>query len=457
MSKILIVDDDNAICRTLEIHFQSQNHEVTIRHSVEDALAILAQDNPDVMILDIRMAGMSGLEGLPLFKAQLPDLRIIMITAFHDMASTIEAMQKGADEYIHKPLDLDEIDQAVNNALQYQKQQSGSGIDVPMESGYSDFNLVGSSSAMREIFKTIGRVADTSASVLITGESGTGKEMVAQAIHNASGRRDGAFVAINCAALVDNLLESEMFGHKRGAFTGAVKDQPGKFELASNGTLFLDEVGELSQTIQAKLLRVLQERQFTPVGGSHTLTTDARIIAATNVNLEQAMARGEFREDLFYRLQIVTMHLPPLRERKTDLVELVQHLMGRINKDLGRNVSSISLEAMACINNYHWPGNIRELQNQLTKAVALCNGDVLTADLLPGHISEHMASADDGAGAALPGDPATQSLEQMERYHVEQVLERTQWHRGKACEILGISRPKLQRMISNYGLIEPEH
>ncbi|WP_432471337.1 sigma-54-dependent transcriptional regulator [Amphritea sp. HPY] len=451
MSTILIVDDDNAICRTLEMHFQSQAHGVQIRHSVEEALEHLSGDNPDVMILDIRMAGMSGLEGLPLFKQQLPDLRIIMITAFHDMSSTIEAMQKGADEYIHKPLDLDEIDQAVANALQYQQQQSDSGIDIPLDTGYGEYNLVGSSSAMREIFKTIGRVADTTASVLITGESGTGKEMVARAIHNASDRRNGAFVAINCAALVDSLLESEMFGHKRGSFTGAVKDQLGKFELASDGTLFLDEVGELSPSIQAKLLRVLQERQFTPVGAGQPQHTNARIIAATNVNLEQAMAKGAFREDLFYRLQIVNMHLPPLRERKSDLVELVQTLMSGINKDLGRRVNTISLEAMGCINTYHWPGNVRELQNLLTKAVALCKGDVLTQDLLPVHLSE-------GVELAVPAaaeETASLSLQDMERYHVEQVLERTSWHRGKACEILGVSRPRLQRMIANYELTEP--
>lgn len=448
MSKILIVDDDQAICRTLQIHFQHQGHTVETCQGVEAGLALLDRYPADVLVLDIRMAGMSGLEGLPLFKARRPSLRIIMITAFHDMQSTIEAMQRGADEYIHKPLDLDEIDQAVGTALNYQRQHSSSGIEIPREPKAGAFNLVGSSHGMRDIFKTIGRVASTRAAVLINGESGTGKEMVARAIHHASDRRQGPFVAINCAALVDGLLESEMFGHKRGAFTGAVKDQPGKFELACQGTLFLDEVGELSQATQAKLLRVLQEQEYTPLGGCQPCHTDARIIAATNVDLPAAMASGAFREDLFYRLQVVNVSLPPLRERKGDLVELVQTLMARINKELGRNVHTLSLEAMAALNNYHWPGNVRELQNVLTKAVALCNGELLTPDLLPEEVQQARA-----APAVIEVEPDWGlSLQDMERVHVEQVLERTGWHKGQACEILGISRPRLQRMIVSYGL-----
>ncbi len=448
MSKILIVDDDQAICRTLQIHFQHQNHQVETCHAVAAGLARLEDYPADVLVLDIRMAGMSGLEGLPLFKARRPALRIIMITAFHDMQSTIEAMQRGADEYIHKPLDLDEIDQAVGTALNYQRQQGNSGIEIPREPRIGAFNLVGSSQAMREIFKTIGRVASTRAAVLINGESGTGKEMVARAIHHASDRRQGPFVAINCAALVDGLLESEMFGHKRGAFTGAVKDQPGKFALASSGTLFLDEVGELSQATQAKLLRVLQEQEYTPLGGCQPCHTDARIIAATNADLPAAMAGGGFREDLFYRLQVVNVTLPPLRERKGDLVELVQTLMARINKELGRNVRTLSLEAMAALNNYHWPGNVRELQNMLTKAVALCNGDLLTPDLLPGYVTGNS----EPAGVIDSVFNQSLSLQDIERVHVEQVLERTGWHKGHACEILGVSRPRLQRMIVSYGL-----
>ncbi len=448
MSNILIVDDDQAICRTLQIHFQHLGHEVEICHGVEAGLALLEGYVADVLVLDICMAGMSGLEGLPLFKALRPALRIIMITAFHDMQSTIEAMQRGADEYIHKPLDLDEIDQAVGMALNYQRQHGSSGIEIPREPKAGAFNLVGSSHGMRDIFKTIGRVASTRAAVLIQGESGTGKEMVARAIHHASDRRQGPFVAINCAALVDGLLESEMFGHKRGAFTGAVKDQPGKFALASNGTLFLDEVGELSQATQAKLLRVLQEQEYTPLGGCQPCHTDARIIAATNVDLPAAMASGAFREDLFYRLQVVNISLPPLRERKGDLVELVQTLMARINKELGRNVHTLSLEAMAALNNYHWPGNVRELQNMLTKAVALCNGELLTPDLLPEYVQQTLALP-----AKMEAQPNWDlSLQDMERVHVEQVLERTGWHKGQACEILGISRPRLQRMIVSYGL-----
>ncbi|WP_271273159.1 sigma-54-dependent transcriptional regulator [Aliamphritea hakodatensis] len=457
MNSILIVDDDHAICRTLEIHFGSIGHQVAIRHSVEEGLEWLNHNSADVLVLDIRMAGLSGLEGLPMFKALQADLRIIMITAYHDMATTIEAMQNGADEYIHKPLDLDEIDAAVASALKYRQQQNSDGIEVPQATVFGKYDLVGSSAAMRTVFKTIGRVADTSASVLITGESGTGKEVVARAIHNASSRRDQSFVAINCAALVENLLESEMFGHKRGAFTGAVKDQLGKFELADKGTLFLDEVGELSPGIQAKLLRVLQDREYIPLGAENVRYTDARIIAATNADLNLAMQEGRFREDLFYRLQIVNLHLPPLRERSGDLVELVQNLMTRSNREMGRSVNRISVEAMACLNSYHWPGNIRELQNLLTKAVALCNGEVLTADLLPEHLTRDVPPHEGAIGRfSDPHSTKNLSLQEIERHHVEQVLESTGWHKGQTCDILGVSRPRLQRMISNYGIQEPE-
>ncbi|PKH06721.1 sigma-54 dependent transcriptional regulator [Moritella sp. Urea-trap-13] len=447
MCKLLIVDDDKGISRTLELHFQTQDHDVKTANSVDDGLAIAQVFMPNIIILDIRMEGKSGLEGISEFKQLCPNARIIMITAFHDMQSTIEAMQNGADEYIHKPLDLDEIDGAVSSALQYQNSSTLDAISIPDSSGNS---IVGCSKAMKEIFKNIGRVAMTNASVMITGESGTGKEMVAKAIHNAGNKTAQPFVAINCAALVETLLESEMFGHKKGSFTGAINDQMGKFELAQDGTLFLDEVGELAGAIQAKLLRVLQEKEFTSVGGKMSKTTNARIICATNIDFKQAIKDKTFREDLFYRLQVVRIHIPPLRERKEDLPILIPALLARINRDLDTQINQVARDAMEALCAYDWPGNVRELENLLTKAMALCPGKILTQDLFEGITPQstgldHTSSTN--LGLLAQQGIAELSLQDLELQYTVEVLERVAGHKGKACDILKISRPKLQRIL----------
>ncbi len=448
MSQLLIVDDDLAICRMLELHFQAEGHAVQIAHSVDQGLVRARQTRPELIILDIRMSGKSGLEGLLEFKAEAPHARVIMITAFHDMESTIQAMQGGADDYIHKPIDLAQLDEAVRNAFQH-SQPSDTELDLVAHL-VSSSAMVGSSSAMREVFKTIGRVAGNNATVLITGESGTGKELVAKAIHNASDHRDGPFVAINCAALVENLLESEMFGHERGAFSGAVNQQKGKFALAENGTLFLDEVGELTPTIQAKLLRVLQEREFLPLGGKQALPSNARIITATNVDLKEAVEQKRFREDLYYRLEVVRIQLPPLRERREDITELVPALISRINRDLNAKVTRVSCEVLEALQAHRWPGNVRELENVLTKAVALCPSDCLTPDLLPTAL-QGLSIDTSAAQAPLGQARGGCSLKEMEQAHVRLVLQETGGHKGRACEILGISRPRLQRLIADIS------
>ncbi|MGF1695568.1 sigma-54 dependent transcriptional regulator [Vibrio lamellibrachiae] len=438
MSKILIVDDDSGISRTLQLHYQSQSHTVEIAHCVDDGVKLALSLQPNVIILDIRMEGKSGIDGLPEFKAACSEARVIMITAFHDMDSTIQAMQKGADEYIHKPIDIDELDQAVIKALEYQASNDLDAVIIPEAFGHS---MVGSSHAMKEVYKTIGRVALTNASIMITGESGTGKEMVARAIHNAGRLTTSPFVALNCAALVENLLESEMFGHKKGAFTGAVSDQPGKFELANKGTLFLDEVGELTPQIQAKLLRVLQEKEFTPIGAKQTVKTSARIISATNVDFEQAIKDKEFREDLFYRLQVVRIHIPPLRDRREDLEDLIPALLARANKELGTKVAKVALDAMELLCQYHWPGNVRELENTLTKAIALCPGNRLSADLF----AELKPTVELNQNKLF--EEPNLSLQNNEYHHVLRVLNSVSGHKGKACDILKISRPRLQRIL----------
>jgi transcriptional regulator with GAF, ATPase, and Fis domain len=315
--------------------------------------------------------------------------------------------------------------------------------------------MVGRSRAMKEIFKTIGMVAKSPATVLISGESGTGKELVARAIHRNSLNPDGPFVVVNCAALVETLLESDMFGHEKGAFTGAVGRQAGKFALARGGTIFLDEISEMSPTMQAKLLRVLQYKEFTPLGAEKSQTTDARIIAATNVDLAKRVANGLFREDLYYRLQVVTIHLPPLRQRKEDLIDLVQTLLGRINSEMHRNVSHIGKDVLECFNNYEWPGNVRELENVLMKAVALSSGDTLTRDMLP----DEMICGETPSPQAQPDSETDtlsgKSLAEVEKAHAIRVLNEVNWHKGRACEILGISRPRLRRIIREHQIQAP--
>jgi len=455
MSKLLICDDDKGIRRTLQLHLESQGHEVETSADASSGISLAQDYQPDVIILDICMQGLSGIEALPRFKQVSPTSRIIMITAFQDMQSTISAMQNGADEYLHKPIDLDEFDQAINTALAQHLAQLNQDkletLSVPDNFGNS---MVGSSNAMKQVYKTIGKIAHTRASVLITGESGTGKEMVARAIHQAGMSEGAPFVALNCAALVDNLLESELFGHKRGAFTGAVSDQAGKFALAQGGTLFLDEVGELSAQIQAKLLRVLQEKTYTPLGSKTEYQADVRIISATNLNFDQAIKEKRFREDLYYRLQVVQIELPSLLERKEDLKELVPALLYRANRELGTKISKITKSAMDQLTDYHWPGNVRELENTLIKAVALCPSELLTEDLFVDIEQKLRQKREHKQDDTLSEDtyqahPDTQdsSLQQIEYTHVKQVLSQVNNHKGKACEILQISRPRLQRIL----------
>lgn len=454
MSKILIVDDDIASSRTLQFHLRSQKHSVEMAGSVDEGLACAKGFQPQLIILDISMPGRSGLEGLPEFKSLLPDVTVIMITAFHDMESTIEAMQKGAEDYIHKPLDIDELDDAIGKLLSKTSSNDKLQISVKCESPGKALTMVGRSRGMKEVFKTIGLVSKSPATVLVSGESGTGKELVARAIHRSGENPDGPFVAINCAALVETLLESDMFGHEKGSFTGAVGKQEGKFALARGGTIFLDEISELSPSMQAKLLRVLQLKEFTPLGAERAQKTDARIISATNVDLVEKVGDKTFREDLYYRLQVVNIHLPPLRERKEDLMDLIQTLLGRINRELNRSVTHINKDVLAAFEHYEWPGNVRELENTLMKSVALSQSTSLTYDLLPAPLKGAIAAEGEHPEN---GTPLTEkSLEEMEKIHISRVLEATHWHKGNACDVLGVSRPRLRRMIKQYSLLVPE-
>ena len=451
MSRVLVVDDDQASARMLQLHLLSEGFDTAVAHDAGNGLDKAREFLPELVILDIRMPGRSGLELLPDLKALQPAPHIIMITAFHDMQTTIEAMQKGAEDYIHKPVDIDELDAAVERILGLQRANN---LVPTSESPGERFQMVGRSRAMKEVFKTIGLVARSNTTVLITGESGTGKELVARAIHAAGEHAGGPFVVVNCAAVVETLLESDMFGHEKGAFTGAVGRQPGKFALAQGGTIFLDEVGEMSPGMQAKLLRVVQYKEFTPLGSKSAQRTDARIITATNVELDDCVADGRFREDLYYRLRVVNVHLPPLRERREDLEDLVQALLARINQDLRSSITHIDQAVLDCLADYAWPGNVRELENVLLKAVALSSGSTLTVELLPPELGRSCVQIQRSEPAATP--TGLGSLAEMERSHVERVLQATGWHRGEACEVLGVSRPRLRRMMREYGLAPPE-
>jgi len=448
VSRILIVDDDRGSCRTLQLHYRGQGHEALTASNARDGLALAVEARPEVVILDIRMPGRSGLDALPELRRVVPDSRVIMVTAYHDMDNTIAAMQRGADDYIQKPIDIDELDAAVAKALRSAGAGAGSELVIAEPAAQAaDKSMVGHSRVMKEVFKSIGLAAASGITVLITGESGTGKELVARAIHHASPHADGPFVAVNCAALVESLLESDMFGHEKGAFTGAFERHPGKFALADGGTIFLDEVSELSPVVQAKLLRVLQEREYTPVGAKHSRPTRARVIAATNVDLRQLVLAGVFREDLYYRLQVATIHLPPLRERREDLPDLVRSLLARHNRHLHRHIRRVSAEVLRALEAYAWPGNVRELENVLMQAAAVCPGHTITGDEIP----EYLCG---GERSGTRADPplAGMSLAELERRHVLRVLEATGWHRGRACEVLGISRPRLRRMMRHFDL-----
>lgn len=448
MAHILLIDDDRAICRTLNHHFQQNGHRVSLGHTAEEGAELALSPDIEVIVSDVRLPGRDGLWLLSRIKVDRPALPVIMITAFHDFETTVAAMQGGAVDYVAKPIDLDELDAAIDRTLSRESHDEGLVIGPP---GGANTQIVGQSSAMKAVFKSIGLVAQSRITVLVLGESGTGKELVARAVHNASPDRHHPFIAVNCAALVETLLESEMFGHERGAFTGAVTAHKGKVEQVGEGTLFLDEIAELSLPMQSKLLRILEEREYTPVGSTQVKKSKARFITATNVDLRDRVANGQFREDLYYRLNVATIDLPPLRTRNCDIPLLMDFLLRKINKDLRKTIRRVSVEAMNCLMAYDWPGNVRELENVLMKSVVLERGDVLTVDSLPFEIRRE---------AAVPKnlfeyecDRPLCSLRELEREHIQRVLAGTNWHKGKTCDILGISRPRLERRIREFGLV----
>jgi len=446
--RILIVDDDASIRETFEIHLERRGYEVRSAESGEKALNILEAFEPSLVITDVRMPGMDGVELLRrIRKGSHAD--VIVITAHESMESAVGAMKAGAYDYLVKPLDLIRIDHLLDQCFRDRslRRKIGPPSKKKEPLGQEPHRLVGRHSSMIEIYKLIGALAENRATVLITGETGTGKERIARAVHHSSNHAAEPFIGVNCSAIPETLLESELFGHTRGAFTGAVGPRKGYFELAGEGTIFLDEIGGTAPEFQSKLLRVLEEREFYPVGGESPRRTGARIMAATQNPLEELVREGRFRKDLFFRLQVVEIKVPPLRERRTDIPLLVDHFLDKIARELGKELKGISGAALPLLGNYGWPGNVRELEHALTRAVVLARGPYLE--------KEHF---DLGATHFEPREeqPGGESLEAMEAAHVQKVLRETRGVKRRAVEVLKISRTRLDRLIEKHGLEVPE-
>ena len=451
MAKILIIEDDQVFSELLVMHLEDRNHEPQAATTMEQARQILADNVPDAILLDQQLPDGFGIDILKEIAEHTPHPPVIMITGVSDNRLAIQAMGLGAHDFIRKPMDEIELETTLNNALKsHRLSRQIFAIKGDKQYQIDIGQIVGDSPAVLEICKTIGRIASRNAPVLITGESGTGKEVIARALHHHS-RRTGLFLPINCSALAENLLESELFGHERGSFTGAIARKEGKFEQTIDGTLFLDELGDMPTSIQPKLLRVLQEGSFERVGGTQTLHSNARIIAATNRDLKAMVNAGHFREDLFYRLNVVHLHLPPLRERIEDMHLLTEHLLAKINVKQHTTVKHLAENAWRRMKEYQWPGNIRELENILTRAAVLAPGDTITLDLLalPGEDGQKINDTEETEQAR---PLRIISLDELEQEHITAILAHVRWHKGKACEILGISRPALDRKIIKYGL-----
>ncbi len=442
MKSILIIDDDPLIRKTLSSHLLKGDYDIVAAEDGEEGLQQYEERVPDLVILDIRLPDMDGLEVLSKIKEKNKNANIIIMTAYDDMKTTVEAIKLGAFEYLVKPLDYVELDLTVNKAFQMQSlEDKVSYLVEEQQKEYTIDNIIGRSSQMREVFKLIGSVANTRTNIFIQGESGTGKELVAKAIHFNSPYKSEPFIVINCSAISDTLLESELFGHVKGAFTDAVCETKGKFEIAGKGTLFLDEVGDISPNLQSKLLRVIETRDFMKVGGEKVLKTEARIIAATNQNLKSLIEEGKFREDLYYRLKVVEISLPALHERKEDIPDLVAYLIEKINRELRKNVKKVPSEVMKILKKLPWKGNVRELENALTRAVILAKGDVILAENLP---------IDTGEKKIFPAELGP--LREVEKKYIQHVLDATNGNKTRASQILQITRPTLDKKIREYKL-----
>ncbi len=446
-TRILIVDDEQNARLALRTLLSEEGFEVAEAADGEAALALMSAFDPHAVLCDVRMPKMDGLTLLTRSRAEGFPAVFVMMTAFASIEAAVAAMRAGAESYLVKPLDVNAVVVVLGKALEKQSLQRETAVlRARIQERYQFSNIIGDSPELRAVFDVVQRAAPTRASVLLLGESGTGKELVAQALHEASTRKDARFVKVNCAALSESLLESELFGHEKGAFTGAAARKEGRFELADGGTLFLDEIGEISPAIQVKLLRVLQQREFERVGGTQTLKVDIRLVAATNRNLEAEVKAGRFREDLFYRLNVVSVTLPPLRNRKADIPALVSHFIEKYAQSYNRQVIGLAPGMLKALLAHDWPGNVRELENVIERSIVLAPGNQLTADDLPPAL-RGPRPAERPSGTLIPGA----SFAEIEREAILKTLEMVDGSTSRAAEVLGISVRKIQYRLKEYG------
>lgn len=437
MEKILVVDDEKSMRDFLALVLKKEGYFVTVASDGEEAIEILQKDIFDLVITDVKMPSLSGIDVLKAVKETAGETLVIMITAFASTETAIEALKEGAYDYITKPFQIEEVKLIIRNALEKRRLRAENLLLRRELKGLATFeNIIGKSEKMQKVFETVRKVADTSSNVLIFGESGTGKELIARSIHFNSRRKDKPFVTVNCSALPETLLESELFGHMKGSFTGAISNKEGLFEVANGGTIFLDEIGETSPAIQVKLLRVLQEKEFRRIGGTKDVRVDVRIIAATNKDLDRAIAEGTFREDLYYRLDVIPIHVPPLRERLEDIPLLVQHFLNKISQTAGKNIKGITPEALQLLKTQEWRGNVRELENVIERTIALVAGGMIGPEDLRGCFQK--PSQKDGWTLPLPeeGLNLEELLDRLERDFLLKALERTRWVKKEAAKLL---------------------
>jgi DNA-binding NtrC family response regulator len=444
--RILVVDDEAIVRDSLDGWFRQDGHQVRTAESAREALRLAAQQPFDLALLDIKMPGMDGLELQSRLAAADPDLTLILMTAYASVESAVQAMKAGAYDYIVKPFDPDELSLLVRRAAEHRSLRAENlRLKHHLDAATAPPPLVGPSVAMRRVLDLVATVAGTDTTVLIAGESGTGKELVARAIHSASPRRYNPLVTVNCGALPEGILESELFGHEAGAFTGARARHKGKFEAAAGGTVFLDEVGEVSPKVQVELLRVLEEKAVVRLGGSAPVKVDFRVIAATNRNLADLVKGGTFREDLYWRLNVFAIEIPPLRARPEDVLPLAEHFLGRFAQAMSRKGVAFSEAAKGALMGYAWPGNVRELQNAVERAVVVAKGPVVEAGDLPLHVT------------STPGRPSNGSLAEVERAHILAILDSSGWNISRAARVLEVDRVTLYNKIRKYGLQRPVH
>jgi DNA-binding NtrC family response regulator len=450
---ILIVEDEAKMRRLLELNLGDDGFKTLSAEDAEKGLQLLQSSTVDLVITDLKLPGMSGLDFLQAVKRFQAALPVVVMTAFGTVETAVEAMKAGASDYVLKPFSLDEMRMVVHKELDVRRlREENRSLREALQRRYQHPNVVARSAKMQEVLATVERVAPTNSTVLLGGESGVGKDLVARAIHEKSRRASGPFIKINSAAIPESLLESELFGYEKGAFTGATTSKPGKFELADKGTLFLDEIGDVPPAIQVKLLRVLQEREFERLGATRTIKVDVRLVAASNRDLRAALEEGTFREDLYYRLNVVPIDIPPLREHKEDIPDLVNLFLSRLADESARKITRISPEALNILMNHHWPGNVRELQNIIERASALATGPVLEATDI--HIDSQRSRPADSSSSFLPEG---MTLEQWEDEMIREALRRANGNKSQAARMLGLSRNALRYRLSKIGIAdEPE-